>query len=212
MKRCQCLEYLGLIFLLLSLISLSIAITINSRFLYVFDIGHLNVLNYTKLDQKTLLENFDQLMRYLNNPFQSILSLKDFSVSASGAHHFREVKFLFQLNYMVFLVTVIPSMFYLHYLIKTDQVWRLIQPFKIGIGILFILEFFMLIGFDRFFILFHETFFNNNDWLFNPVTDPIINILPEQFFMHSFMLFFLLIDLFFFVMIMIGNHSQKWLK
>ena len=63
-------------------------VTINFRPLYVFDIGHLHILDYTSLDQETLLKNFDHLMNYLNNPFQTVLSLPDFPVSASGAHHF----------------------------------------------------------------------------------------------------------------------------
>ena len=49
--------------------------------------------------------------------------------------------------------------------------------------------FFMLIGFDQFFIAFHGLFFNNDAWLFNPLTDPIINALPEAYFMHCFILF-----------------------
>ena len=31
--------------------------------------------------------------------------------------------------------------------------------------------------------------FNNDAWLFNPLTDPIINALPEAYFMHCFILF-----------------------
>ena len=72
-----------------------------------------------------------------------------------------------------------------------------------------VLGFFMAIGFDRFFILFHETIFNNEDWLFNPATDPIINVLPEQFVMHSFILFFVLIELFFALFIFIGKRELK---
>ena len=67
----------------------------------------------------------------------------------------------------------------------------------------------MMMGFDRFFILFHETFFNNDDWLFNPATDPIINVLPEQFFMHSFILFFILIELFFAFFVILGKRELR---
>ena len=68
-------EYAGIISLFLLLISLAIAITINFRPLYVFDIDHLNILRYTTLDQDTLLKNFDHLMGYLNNPFEKGLRL-----------------------------------------------------------------------------------------------------------------------------------------
>ena len=48
---------------------------------------------------------------------------------------------------------------------------------------------FMLIGFDQFFIAFHGLFFNNDAWLFNPLTDPIINALPEAYFCFILFLF-----------------------
>lgn len=211
MKRTKWMwgEYAGLICLFFMLISLAIAITINFRFLYVFDIKYLNILNNTTLDQATLLKNFDQLMVYLNNPFQQVLKLQDFPVSASGAHHFYEVKKLFLLNYAVLLVTIVPSIYYLIYLKTNKRFWRLIRPFQVGMLVPIVFGFFMLIGFDRFFILFHETFFNNDDWLFNPATDPIINVLPEQFFMHSFILFFVLIELFFALFVLFGKRELK---
>ena len=31
---------------------------------------------------------------------------------------------------------------------------------------------------------FHKLFFDNDDWIFNPRTDPVIKILPDEFFMH----------------------------
>ncbi len=108
--------------------------------------------------------------------------MPDFPVSASGAHHFYEVKILFLVDYAVFFITLIPSILFIKYLQKNDRLWRLIRPFQIGMLLPVVFGFFMMIGFDRFFILFHETFFNNDDWLFDPVTDPIINVLPEEFF------------------------------
>ncbi len=208
-KRWIWKEYAGIVSLFLFLISLAVAITINFRPLYVFDIDHLNILRYTTLDQRVLLENFDHLMAYLNNPFQEVLKLPDFPVSASGAHHFFEVKRLFLIDYAVLLVTLIPTIYFLGYLKKNNRFWRLIRPFQIGMFVPIIIGFFMAAGFDRFFILFHETFFNNEDWLFNPATDPIINVLPEQFFMHSFILFFILLELFFALMIVIGKIELK---
>ena len=39
--------------------------------------------------------------------------------------------------------------------------------------------------FDFFFIRFHQFFFNNNDWLLNPASDNLINLLPERFFIDT---------------------------
>lgn len=40
------------------------------------------------------------------------------------------------------------------------------------------------INFDATFTTFHKIFFNNDYWLFDPELDPVINILPQEFFMH----------------------------
>ena len=51
------------------------------------------------------------------------------------------------------------------------------------------------IGFDAFFTLFHHILFvGDNTWLFDPAKDPVIWILPEEFFLHAFLLFFVLYE------------------
>lgn len=52
----------------------------------------------------------------------------------------------------------------------------------------------MLLNFDEFFVIFHEVLFRNSDWLFDPNRDPVINILPEEFFTQCFILFFILFE------------------
>lgn len=203
------LERIGIVCLILTILSLSITLTINFRPLYWIDIDYLNILDYTSIDKPSLLKNFGQLMSYLNNPFNHTLQLLDFPVSESGAFHFYEVKRLFLLCYGVLLVTVIPSGFFIFRLIKEKRVWRLIRPFQWGMIIPVFFGVLMAIGFDQFFVAFHGVFFNNDDWLFDPVTDPIINVLPEEFFMHSFILFFVFLELFFFIGIFFGKRELK---
>ncbi|OJG76609.1 integral membrane protein [Enterococcus pallens] len=194
------------------MLTLAITLTINARWLYQWDIQHLKLLNYTSLSEKELLTNFDQLMRYLNLPWIAELQLPDFPVSASGALHFYEVKRLFLLNYGVFLVSLIPSILYIRHLIRNKRLWTLIQPFKIAVGVPLIIAVVMAMGFDRFFVAFHGIFFNNDAWIFNPATDPIINVLPEEFFLHSFILFFVLLEIFFILQIVIGKYALKKLN
>jgi integral membrane protein (TIGR01906 family) len=199
MKKQLWLERLGLVCLFLFLISLAITLTINSRWLYYFDIKQLNILDYTTVTKEELIKNYGLLLDFLNNPFNTTLALPDFPMSESGAGHFYDVKKLFLLNYGVLLVTIIPSGLVLRSFWKNNQCWGLIRPFQWGMLLPIFFGFLMAIGFDRFFVTFHEIFFSNDDWLFNPVTDPIINVLPESFFMHCFILFFVLIELFFFL-------------
>lgn len=66
----------------------------------------------------------------------------------------------------------------------------------ITLGIMIVL---MLHNFDRFFVIFHQVLFHNQDWLFDPNTDPIINVLPTTFFEQCFILFGI------FILIWIGS-------
>ncbi|EOL44136.1 TIGR01906 family membrane protein [Enterococcus phoeniculicola] len=208
-KKWRWIERGGILSLFLSVISLAVLITINFRPLYRFDIDYLNILDYTTVTKETLMENFGILMSYLNNPFQSVLAMPDFPSSASGTQHFYEVKLLFLLDYGVFFITLIPSVLFLRYLWKNKRKWLLIRPFQVGMIVPVVFGFIMALGFDRFFVTFHEVFFNNDDWLFDPVTDPIINVLPESFFMHSFILFFILIEGLFFLFYFLGKRELK---
>lgn len=46
----------------------------------------------------------------------------------------------------------------------------------------------LVIDFDKYFTLFHETFFDNDLWLLDPNTDILINMVPEIFFFTTAML------------------------
>lgn len=203
------LERGGFICFVVALLTLAITLTINARWLYRFDVDYLNLLDYTSLSNKELMHNFDQLMGYLNFPWIETLEMTNFPVSASGAFHFYEVKKLFLLNYVLLVITIVPSFFYLRHLVKQRRLWTMIQPFRIVIGIPIVLVFLMAVNFDRFFVLFHGIFFNNDAWIFNPATDPIINVLPETFFLHCFILFFVLLEIFYFLPIYFGKRALK---
>lgn len=195
--------------LFLFIISFSVAFAINFRPLYVFDIDYLNILDYTDVSRSVLLDNFGQLMNFLNNPFNQTLALPDFPMSVSGAQHFYDVKNLFLLDYGVLLVTIIPAILLVRRLVKTKSLWKLIRPFQLGMIVPLVLGLVMAMGFDTFFVRFHEILFSNDDWLFNPATDPIINVLPEEFFMHSFILFFVVLELLFLAGILAGKWQLR---
>jgi integral membrane protein (TIGR01906 family) len=135
--------------------------------------------------------------------------MTDFPVSSSGALHFYEVKKLFLLNYGLLLVTVVPSILYIRQLMKQQCLWKLIQPFRIAVVVPIVIAFLMAVNFDRFFVMFHGVFFNNDAWIFNPATDPIINVLPETFFLHCFILFFILLEIFYLLPIYFGKRALK---
>lgn len=191
------------------LLTFSITITINSKWLYAFDIQYLNILDYVSVSKEELLKNYNELMKYLNLFWINPLKMSDFPVSESGAFHFYEVKRLFQLNYLVFLLTMIPSAVFLYKGVKEKSLWQFIKPFSYVLVGLASLIMFMAVAFDTFFVTFHGVFFNNDDWLFDPATDPIILALPEEYFMHCFILFFVLFVAFLSIMIFLGKRQLK---
>ena len=122
----------------------------------------------------TIMKNYTQLLDYLLLPFKNKLQMSDFPTSPSAARHFYECKLLFELAIIVFIVGLIILIF----ISKTTALIFMILP-------VIILPF-ALMNFDEFFISFHHLLFNNSDWLFDPTTDPIINVLTEEFFAGCF--------------------------
>lgn len=205
-------KYSELGVLILFLLSLAITLTINARWLYLIDIKSLNILDYVELSKTELVKNYDQLMRYLNFFWVNPLKMTNFPVSESGALHFYEVKRLFQINYAVLIVTLIPSVMILKKRVKSGTLWWFIRPFSYLLAGLIALIIFMAAAFDTFFVKFHEVFFNNDAWVFNPITDPVILALPEEYFMHCFILFFVFFVGFICLIIFLGNRQLKKLQ
>ena len=185
---------------LLFLLSLAILATIYlAWFLYPFEISWLNLTNRVHLKSDIIQYNFHILMDYLTNPFNPVLEMPDFPSSESGLHHFVVVKGLFHLAQGVAIVTL--PIFYLFWkqviqkgflsLYRRGLLIMLSLPLVLGLVGVFI-------GFEQFFTLFHQILFVGDDtWLFDPAKDPVILILPEDFFLHAFLLFFCLYELLF---------------
>lgn len=194
-------------FSILWIIALSVTLTIFLAIPLFF--GEIFWYQLTDLVQMTagkIWHNFLILMNYLINPLETKLSMPDFPSSASGLHHFAEVKNLFML---VFFLTIILIPFTIRFIkenlsIVFHNALRVVMLFPLAIGVIA-----WLIGFDRFFVAFHEVLFRDNSWLFDPATDPIISVLPAQFFMHSFLIFLLIYELIFFVIYRRGTLFLK---
>ena len=185
---------------LIFLFSLSILLTIYlAWFMYPLEISWLHLTSRVPFQPQTIQHNFNVLMDYLTNPLNQALEMPDFPSSASGIHHFAVVKGLFHLAQGVAIVTL--PIFYLFWkqviqkgflsLYRRGLLIMLSLPLVLGLVGIFI-------GFEQFFTLFHQILFVGDDtWLFDPAKDPVILILPEDFFLHDFLLFFCLYELIF---------------
>ena len=201
--------FVGSLFFLLSL---AILLTIYlSWLIYPLELSWLHLTSRVPFQSQTIQHNFNVLMDYLTNPLNQALEMPDFSSSASGIHHFAVVKGLFHLAQGVALVTL--PIFYLFWkqviqkgflsLYRRGLLIMLSLPLLLGLVGVFI-------GFEQFFTLFHQILFVGDDtWLFDPAKDPVILILPEEFFLHAFLLFFCLYELIFGFMYLQSRKTNR---
>ena len=199
---------LGFIHLFFFVLSVSIAITIRFVPLYAFDIDYLNIANKIGITKEVILKNYSILLNYLTIPWVTELKMPNFPSSGKGLFHFFEVKKLFLLDYIVLFFSGIGSALFVYYLKNRKEIWKLSRFFLWGLLLTPLLIIALFINFNTLFVLFHKVSFNNDAWLFNASTDPIIVALPETFFMHSFILAFGLFEVFFIIGYLISKRTS----
>lgn len=143
-----------------------------------------------------VMHNYNQLMWYLMWPFKTKLKMDNFPTSRDAAQHFADCKRLFLLAIVVFIVCLI-----MYLIARKDQKRNLLNLDKTWALLFLILPVailpFAMANFDTFFATFHHIFFSNSNWLFDPTTDPIINVLTEGFFASCFAVSGIIYELFF---------------
>lgn len=189
MKPSKLLSLFTGVFTALLVLSASIAVPLLCRPFYYAHIQALNLDGYTGLSVEQIREAFDQVMDYC-------LGLRpDFAAgvlpfSESGASHFADVRVLFLLDLWVAVISL-AALVILFIISRRKKLtpalllghgpgfWA-----AIGLGGLF-----LIVGglaatnFERAFVIFHSLFFpGKTNWLFDWRTDPIILLLPEDFF------------------------------
>lgn len=174
---------IGLIFTVL-MISLGLILAINLRFLYYADIKWFGLETLTGLTSDTIRANYDALINYCSPFYRGELKFPSLPASASGLSHFAEVKVIFNIFHILFVISLIA--FIIIVILKTKRGhYRYLQVCSITAIVLPIITLLgCAINFDASFKLMHKILFRNDDWLFDPYTDPIINLLPEQFFLQ----------------------------
>ena len=179
--------------LTLGLICLAVVITLNFRPLYYFDIGYFNLVERTGYTEEIIRENYDVLIDYNSVFYKGSLEFPTLPMSEEGRIHFVEVKEIFVFfQAVLFPVALIGSIFGIFALKKQKPTYLLLTS-VLSIAIPSVLGFLIAMNWNRFFVLFHELFFNNDYWIFDYRTDPIILFLPDGYFMHCAIMILLLI-------------------
>lgn len=198
-----------MVMLFLTVITFAIAATILFTPLFEWTLDWFNIPEQVGMSQETIMENYYILLEYLHYPWVDELVMPDFPTSASGAFHFYEVKILFYINYLILFISAPCSIYYLVGLSKEDQLYRLKKPSAIAAWIPIGLLVFLAISFDYMFLLFHQILFDNDAWIFNPQTDPIITVLTQEFFMFCFIFAFVIIEVLFLAGYFVGKKDLK---
>jgi integral membrane protein (TIGR01906 family) len=209
MRRFKITDLLiGIVFTLL-FISIGVVFTVNFRPLYYMDIKLLHIEATSGFVRDEIIKNYNALIDYSSPFFHGPLVFPTLTASESGLSHFAEVKTLFTDFYILGAITLILGIIIIIYKSKIKDYSYLLVSAITAIVLPLLLGLFMSIDFDRTFILFHKIFFSNNDWLFDPVTDPVINILPDTFFMHCALLIILTVLLFCFAFLLVYFVKRK---
>lgn len=177
-------DFITGLFATIFLISAGLILAINARFLYYLDIKWFSLPQSTGLSYEIIKRNYDDLIDYCQPFHKGPLSFSDLPSSASGLSHFAEVKVLFQVFYLLFAVLGILLVVIFIYKLKKGQSRFLLVSGITAIVLPVIVAAGCMINFEKIFYFMHKIFFRNNDWLFDPMTDPIINLLPEAFFLQ----------------------------
>ena len=189
MRPCKLLSVLLAVAIALTLLTGAIAAPILCRPFYYAHIGPLELEERTGLTREEIRTAYDEMLDYC-------LGGEEFSTgvlkwSQSGKDHFTDVRVLFLLDLRVFAAGIAAIVL----LLGAGRLRRRSPARLLGRGPCFwagagLGGAFLIVGglaaldFDRAFTVFHTIFFpGKTNWLFDPDTDQIINILPETFFM-----------------------------
>lgn len=202
--------------LCLLIITFSIGLPIYFRPFYYLQIDTLEIPAKTGYSKAVITEAYDEVLDYLTLPGLEF-GVGELEFSESGKSHFEDCKVLFDLNISVLLVSLLVIVVILvlkkRGLVslgrsKGYNVW-----FKSGVSVLTVFAavgVLASINFDVAFTIFHKLFFaGKENWVFDSRFDPVIEILPQQFFMNCAILILSSICILSFTFITYGIVDKK---
>lgn len=188
MKDSKLASALCIIVLALLILSFSISVPILFRPFYYIQINALDLPEQTGWSEETIREAYDEVLDFcvLGKPFGT----GQLAWSESGRSHFADVRVLFLADFAVLALSAVVCTLLLglrlngklhfhHPLGRGPGFWAGI----LAAGLVAVVGGLAALNFERAFVLFHAIFFPGKDnWLFDPATDQIIQVMPEAFF------------------------------
>ncbi|MGN8896727.1 TIGR01906 family membrane protein [Flavonifractor sp. HCP28S3_F3] len=188
MKPSRLASLLCTVALALLVLSFSIAVPILFRPFYYVQIDALDLPERTGWSEEVIREAYDEVLDFcvLGKPFGT----GQLAWSESGRSHFADVRELFLIDFAVLALSAVVCALLLG--LRLNGKLRFHHPlgrgpgFWAGVlaaGLVAVVGGLAALDFERAFVVFHAIFFPGKDnWLFDPATDQIILVMPEEFF------------------------------
>ena len=155
------------------------------------------VINYVDISMSDLMNVTNDMMSYLKGDREK---LSDIKANIAGipdtaffnereVAHMEDVRGLFVgAVYLRYLLIAVSILCIIAVKLLKGKVFCflsnvLIFGTLITLAITAVLVFLIAGDFEKYFIIFHHIFFNNDLWMLDPATDNLINIVPQGFFM-----------------------------
>ena len=188
MKPSRLASLLCTVALALLVLSFSIAVPILFRPFYYVQIDALDLPERTGWSEEVIREAYDEVLDFcvLGKPFGT----GQLAWSESGRSHFADVRELFLIDFAVLALSAVVCALLLG--LRLSGKLRFHRPLGRGpgfwagalaAGLVAVVGGLAALDFERAFVVFHAIFFPGKDnWLFDPATDQIILVMPEEFF------------------------------
>ncbi len=170
--------------LTLTIISVSVVFTLAFRPLYYLDISALNIPEESGYSEEEIRENYDVLIDYNMSFGGGRLEFPSLAMSEPGRIHFEEVRAIFNLFKYIAMAGAVLSIAGIVFCIRRREYRYLKLTSILAVALPAVLGILVALNWDWAFVTFHHLAFNNDYWIFDLATDPVITILPDTFFMH----------------------------
>lgn len=171
----------------LFLLTVSIGLPIYIRPFYYAHIDGCDLANRSGYSREQIRDAYDRVLDYLTLPGREF-STGELPHSAEGKAHFEDCKVLFDLNVSILTGSGV-CLAVLFAMRRRWGAYRLGNRSAVFWAAVLSLAAPMTIGglaaldFDRAFVIFHSIFFpGKTNWVFDWYRDPIIRVLPQEFF------------------------------
>ena len=168
----------------LFIITSIVKFTVLFKSLYYFDIKHLNIPILSGMSEEEIKLNYDYLIKYNTSYRDYEFNMPTLKSSIQGKIHFEEVRDVFKVLNKINIISGVISVLGIYIVLKKKEIKIIKYAGIISILIPIFLLIPITIQFEKSFEIFHRLIFNNDYWIFDPSKDPVINMLPAEFFLH----------------------------